>query len=305
MTLTSTIQERIAREGPLPFSAFMQDALYHPQLGYYTRQQRQIWGRAGDYFTAAQLQPTFGSLVRRMLEAESGGFVSQIFEIGSGSGALAESFAEANYQSVEALDNLPRLTGHVFSNELFDALPVDIAVCRNGTWLQRMVCSHADLLEWCEQPITDEWQLAYLQQYAGEATQCEIPVGARTLLANLAAQSHNTVHLHIDYGFTTRERIRFAHGSLLAYQQHQTSQDILSEPGTRDLTAHVDFTWLQDEAARLGFHTLRFETLQSAILRAFEPEALAALLNDVRTRQQYKRLLIDFGASFYVWVARK
>ena len=61
--LSRKIAQRIASEGPLPFSVFMEMALYDPDHGYY---RGDPFGRDGDFYTASQLQPVFGAYVRAM-----------------------------------------------------------------------------------------------------------------------------------------------------------------------------------------------------------------------------------------------
>ena len=66
MTLREVIRERIRREGPLPFAAYAEFALYHSELGYYARADRRS-GRAGDFFTSVDLGPAFGGLLASQL----------------------------------------------------------------------------------------------------------------------------------------------------------------------------------------------------------------------------------------------
>ena len=66
MTLREVIRERIRAAGPLPFAAYAELALYHPDLGYYTRADRRS-GRAGDFFTSVDLGPLFGALLASQL----------------------------------------------------------------------------------------------------------------------------------------------------------------------------------------------------------------------------------------------
>ena len=44
-------------------------ALYHPQLGYYARETRQV-GRGGDFFTSVSVGPLFGNLLARRILSE-------------------------------------------------------------------------------------------------------------------------------------------------------------------------------------------------------------------------------------------
>ncbi|MEY2549345.1 MAG: hypothetical protein QOD64_1927, partial [Verrucomicrobiota bacterium] len=48
--LTDFIRGVIRKTGPVSFDWFMEQALYHPQFGYYSSGRCAI-GRRGDYFT--------------------------------------------------------------------------------------------------------------------------------------------------------------------------------------------------------------------------------------------------------------
>jgi SAM-dependent MidA family methyltransferase len=62
--LRELIRDRITKDGPLDFASFMAMALYHPGLGYYARQTRQV-GRSGDFFTSVSVGPLFGRILAR------------------------------------------------------------------------------------------------------------------------------------------------------------------------------------------------------------------------------------------------
>src|SRR3954452_24338632 len=60
--LAKLIREKIRVDGPQPFAWFMEQALYHPQHGYYSSGRATI-GRKGDYFTNVSVGPLFGRLM--------------------------------------------------------------------------------------------------------------------------------------------------------------------------------------------------------------------------------------------------
>src|SRR5436190_1155355 len=62
MPLVESIRAMIRAEGPQSFAWFMQQALYHPEHGYYSSGRCQI-GRKGDYFTNVSVGPLFGQLL--------------------------------------------------------------------------------------------------------------------------------------------------------------------------------------------------------------------------------------------------
>ena len=88
---------RIRREGPVPFSAFMDEALYGA-AGFYTRGGGA--GRTRDFVTSPEIGGLFGAVMARALDAwwlELGSpdpFL--VAECGAGPGALAQSILGAN-----------------------------------------------------------------------------------------------------------------------------------------------------------------------------------------------------------------
>jgi len=90
--------------GAIPFSRYMELALYAPGLGYYSAGARKF-GAEGDFVTAPELGATFAECVAQAVApvlrelGDGAGF----FELGGGSGA----FAEAALKHLVALDALP------------------------------------------------------------------------------------------------------------------------------------------------------------------------------------------------------
>ncbi len=60
--LVELISQTIRAQGPQSFAWFMQQALYHPEHGYYSSGRCMI-GRKGDYFTSVSVGPFFGQLL--------------------------------------------------------------------------------------------------------------------------------------------------------------------------------------------------------------------------------------------------
>ena len=60
--LQIAIADLIRERGPLTVAAFMELALYDPELGYYARAAQRS-GRAGDFFTSVDVGPLFGELL--------------------------------------------------------------------------------------------------------------------------------------------------------------------------------------------------------------------------------------------------
>jgi SAM-dependent MidA family methyltransferase len=95
--LTQIVHEH----GPLTVAAFMDLALYHPDLGYYARAAQRS-GRAGDFFTSVDVGPLFGELLEvqiaemaRLLLSRGRGRSFDLVEVGAGNGRLAADVLRA------------------------------------------------------------------------------------------------------------------------------------------------------------------------------------------------------------------
>jgi len=317
--LGDLLAEEIRAAGPIPFRRFMEAALYHPVHGYY-RRPRDPFGKEGDFFTAEQIQPVFGILIAariRQLFREMGGPSDfAVVELGAGRREMAQSFSEWAYIPVD-LDAgaLPEhFTGIVFSNEFFDALPVDVAVFRGGAFREQLVAFESGRFAWLtggEAPEEVARHLRACFPHPEDGCWYEATLESARWMARIAASLERGYALTIDYGYTRAEYIRFPHGTLMGYRRHAAREDVLESPGERDITAHVNFTALQAAGAARGLIAERFETLAQTLLAAGEPDRFAAALasadprDELRRRLQLKTLLFGMGETFRVLLQRR
>jgi SAM-dependent MidA family methyltransferase len=306
----------IERHGPIPFRRFMEVALYHPEHGYY-RCARDPFGKHGDFFTAEQIQPVFGILaaarVRQLFRAmgEPAGFT--VVELGAGRREMAEAFAEWKYLGVD-LDRpeLPAsICGVVFSNEFFDALPVDAASFERGEFREQRVGFREGTFHWHAAAVVGEEADDYLRRYypaPEEGRWYEVNLDALRWMERIASILSKGYLLTIDYGFTRAESVRFRAGTLMSYHRHTAHEDVFRDPGERDITAHVNFTALEERGAELGLARENFLTLAQMLLGAGEEDQFAAALageDEVRRRMQLKTLLFGMGETFRVLLQRR
>jgi len=94
--LKAKIASQIASHGGwLPFSRYMEMALYEPGMGYYSAGAHKL-GAGGDFTTAPELSPLFGAAICSTLipvleGLQRKGLPAQILEFGAGTGKLATS----------------------------------------------------------------------------------------------------------------------------------------------------------------------------------------------------------------------
>ncbi len=265
--------------GWIPFSRYMETALYAPGLGYYAAGAMKF-GAAGDFVTAPEMTPLFGRTLAQAIAPvllESGG---EVLELGAGSGRLAvdvlgelerlgalpacysilEVSADLRQRQQETLareqpslvgrvqwlDALPaHFSGVILGNEVLDALPVTLLHGTATGPQQRGVIEAGDRFAWQDRPIDDpvlRARAAALALPPGYLT--EINLAADALIASLAGGLDRGLILMIDYGFSASEYYHPQRhmGTLRAHYRHHALDDPFYLPGLCDLTAHVDFS---------------------------------------------------------------
>ena len=217
LAISARLSARIAVEiddagGWIPFSRFMELALYEPGLGYYSAGALKI-GRhpadGSDFVTAPELTPLFGRALARPLAQvlEAGG--DTVVELGGGSGRLAVDLllelerlavlpiryrilevsgdlrarqaatlgrdAPHLVDRVEWIDALPEaIDGVVIGNEVLDALPVELVVWDGAAWCERGIARDDDRLRYVDRPIRD-WLAGTVAASIGDAAGLPVP----------------------------------------------------------------------------------------------------------------------------------
>lgn len=312
------LRDEIARSGPISFHRFMDVALYHPEYGYY-RRPHDPFGKSGDFYTAEQLQPVFGILIassiRSLFEEMGRPEDFTVVELGPGRREMAEFFSGFRYVPVDFDDEMPeRFTGVAFANEFFDALPVHVAVKRERNLREMLVGYSGDAFVWQEGGAVPPGVGVFLTAFAAAAPEgaiVEANLDALRWITRISARLDRGYLLAIDYGYAAPELIRFPSGTLMSYRRHRASEDVLSDPGAKDITAHAPFTAMERQALACGFDSARLETLARLLLRTGERDQFAEALAGVsegeslRRRLQLKSLLFGMGETFRVLLCGK
>lgn len=269
--------ERIARDGPMTFRDVMAAALYHPEHGYYTRGLP--WKGAGDFTTAPRYGPTFGLAVMgllRMVRAEMPPGAFEVVEVGSGSGELAAQLwplLREEGMRLRTVDHrrppkLPqqvpwtasmegfRIRGAILSNELFDALPVHRVTMTGEGLREEWVVARGETLAIELHPPSRPELAAYLDRFGwrlAEGQTVEVSLDALTMMRRLGGALEQGIVLTVDYGHDARELLQHGpDGTLAAMRSHRQEPDALARLGEQDLTAHVNFTALEEEGRAAG-----------------------------------------------------
>jgi SAM-dependent MidA family methyltransferase len=213
--------------------------------------------------------PAFFEAVRYAIVEPSGLARSQRQNaMGTGSPELAARVTE--WESLVLLA-AEKPIGVFFSNELVDAFPVRVIRFESGQWHERHVILAGGALDWTDLAIVDKElpeAMGALPLPSIEGYTTEINLRARDWMEDVGRALSRGYVLTIDYGFPAS--VYYADfrvdGTLTAYVKHQCSADILFAPGSRDITAHVDFTALARVGERAGLATLGFVDQQRFLM---------------------------------------
>lgn len=299
LALSEIIAKKIAQNGSLSFSGYMQLALYHPTLGYYNN-GGQKFGEGGDFVTAPEISPLFGQCIAAHIApvlAELNN--ADVLEFGAGSGQLAVDVLQeldavnqlpSHYYILELsaelqerqrqkiIGQMPKMEGRVIwlthlpenfqgvvlANEVLDAMPVDRFCFHDEAFWECMVDCDAGVLK--EKLVSPNPRLIEaLSQYGLELSDgyhSEINLHIPGWLSSLATCMTRGLVLLIDYGFPRREYYHpdRSMGTLMCHYQHYAQTDPYWMPGLQDITAHVDFTTVAESAVSAGFELAGYTT---------------------------------------------
>lgn len=296
--LCELIQHDIALQGGwIPFSRFMELALYAPGLGYYSAGASKF-GVTGDFITAPEISTLFGRTLARQLAEIMTLSAPHILELGAGSGKLAldiltelerleqlpdsYSILEVSadlrqrqqtllqkhlphiFERIHWLDALPvQTSGAMIGNEVLDALPVHLLHWTDSRIMERGVANKGSNFIW-EERLPEIPALLELARKISVPDDylSEISLTARGLVGSLCERLVSGALLLIDYGFGAREYYhpQRSSGTLMCHYRHHAHGDPFFLVGLQDITAHVDFTAVAESGIDHGANLLGYTT---------------------------------------------
>ena len=270
LALITLIRAEIEKRGPVSFAWFMEQALYHPEHGYYSSGRCAI-GRKGDYFTNVSIGPLFGQLMTAQFAqiweqlgkidnfviveqgAHDGQFARDVLQ--SAQSHAPEFFEALDYRIIEPFpilrerqsqmlepfrnkiewrNSLEPFTGVHFSNELLDAMPVRL-ITRG---MEKLVGLQGDRFAFIERPLSNT---AFNQV-------------ALDWIDNLAGNLKRGYVIAIDYGHSGDEFQK----DIQVRAQHRHLDSPFEQIGHADITMHVDWTNIARRAEENGFAIVGF-----------------------------------------------
>jgi SAM-dependent MidA family methyltransferase len=255
---------------------------------------------------SAKKFPKFFSALRYVLVERSPALRQKLFD------TLREHVNRGKAEVAEALPT-GRDNAIVFANEFFDALPVEV-IAHEG--LLRVGEADRKFVETFVHPGDEHFD--YLDRYsvrpqAGERV--EVSLGASDYVAKIAATMKRGFALVIDYGYTRHEQVAGRHLDTLAcYRQHAMGADPYEAPGEQDITAHVNFTALEEVAKATGMTRLGLVTQSQLLLGIGEETQFADAFEGCTIPQEHAKVALQLkhlvtpagmGETFHALVLAK
>ncbi len=333
-----SLRQRIEREifqsgGAIPFSRYMELCLYHPDLGYYSRNAEQF-GKAGDFYTSSDVHAVFGRSLARQFEEIWRVLGSppqiEILELGPGRGLFAqdvldwsekkfpEFFSALHYSLVEASHVLRQrlqstLAKHFRTERVSlrengpKSTDIPIIIFANEFFdaLPVEVLSPQGKLVIGEREgrFVELWttpsgeELDFLDRYGihpQSGERTEVPLAAQKYMAEVAASVRQSIMVVIDYGYTRSELLAGRHrGTISAFRRHSMSANPYEAPGEQDVTAHVNFTALAAAAGSEGMHAHPLVTQSQFLLGIGEHNQFADAFEDCRLPQERAKVVLQ------------
>ncbi|MHA3770248.1 class I SAM-dependent methyltransferase [Verrucomicrobiota bacterium sgz303538] len=163
-----------------------------------------------------------------------------------------------------SLQEVSPWTGVHFSNELMDAFPVHRVRWTGSEWRELYVAEADGEFLYEEGPLTDSEalreRLKTIPVPLPTSYEIEINLAVGSWLAEVSARLSKGWLIAIDYGHPRPEFYRADRkgGTIAAYRQHRRVDNPLQTPGEMDLTAHVEFTSVAEQAENYGFRLCGF-----------------------------------------------
>jgi len=310
-----------AAGGWLPFSRYMDLALYAPGLGYYGGGSHKF-GAPGDFVTAPELSPLFAQTLATQVEQIMRLSAPSIVEAGPGSGILAaELLLELELRnalptrydllelsgelrarqraSLEAraphltarvfwLERLPeRFSGVVIANEVLDAMPMErVAWQASGMFARGVALDAQGQFCWEDRPAPTLLAEAAPALGVEPPYVSELGPAAQAWVASWGAILGRGALLLIDYGFPAREYYhpQRSGGTLMCHYRHHAHDNPFFLPGLNDITAHVDFTAMAAAGVDAGLEFYGYTSQARFLLNCGITDVLARVSRDDHTR---------------------
>ncbi len=211
----------------------------------------------------------------------------------------------------------PCAHGIHIANEVLDALPCHLLRFENGRYQEVCVTCADGHLDYCTLQITDTALLDWLQSECPpeiEGYTCECCTDLEPWIRDTLSGISCGYALWIDYGLHSPDLLHPSRpqGTLRGYRQHTLCHDLLSEPGRKDLTYHVNWSRVKQATQAVGWRTVGFTDQHHFFTDLVKEDLVAAEATGAAQRPEWAAWMRAFqtlthpgqmGTQFQVYCA--
>lgn len=173
------------------------------------------------------------------------------------------------------LDELPKnFNGIILANEVLDALPVELFTIKDHCIFEKRVQMLNNQFFFIEVPASEELtnHIATLpldiNNYKDNIYSSEVCLLISGLIKSLSSTMQQGAVLLFDYGFLAQE---YYHpdrslGTLMCHYQHCVHTDPFFFPGLQDITSHVNFSLVMQNAIKNNLEVLDFCSMANFLI---------------------------------------
>jgi len=312
-------KERLKNRSEMPFDEFVELALYHPYLGYYSKSKARVGKRNGtDFYTSSSTGSLWGKLVvdacskiLKLTNLNQYTFVEIAAE--PDCSILNEIQHPFNSSLIFRLGDNIKIPDKaiVFSNEWLDAQPFKRFRFNGVTneWHEIGVSLNKNQI--VESDLLAKSDINFPKNSFPRYT-IDWPTGSFKAIEQVLTQSWSGLFLTFDYGLP--REILFnerPNGTARGYYRHQLESELLKRPGEQDLTCHLCWDELIERLKRNRFNEPELQSQESFFMHHAQKE-IQTLLNQTKEGinseiQTLKELIHpqNFGNKFQaLWAVR-
>jgi SAM-dependent MidA family methyltransferase len=264
-------KNRLNENSMMPFDEFVNLALYHPTLGYYSQRKERV-GKSdnSDFYTSNSIGSPWGELI---VEA-----CTQILKPKELKNyTFIEIAAEPDCSILNQIDHPFESTmtyrlgdsieipyqSIVFSNEWLDAQPFK-RFRFDGTQKEWMEIGVNLLEKKFTECFFQTKQSAVFPKECIDGYTIDWPTGARTAIDEIISQNWRGLFLTFDYGLSRNTILQERpEGTARGYSKHKINTDLLSMVGGQDLTCHLCWDELIDCLKSKKFFSPKLQSQES------------------------------------------
>ena len=267
-------RSRLQEGSIMPYDEFINLALYHPTVGYYTKQKERVGKNDNsDFYTSNSIGAPWGEMIidacTQILKHKDLKNYSFIEIAAEPECSILNQIDHPFGSSITyRLGDTIEIPQHsiVFSNEWLDAQPFKRFRfdATKKEWMEIGVSLFGDEFNECIFPTKKP---TAFPAKSVDGYNVDWPTGAKEAINIIISQRWSGLFLTFDYGLSRNAILHERpDGTARGYYRHEIITDLLSQPGEQDLTCHLCWDELIECLEKNNFGTPELQTQESFLM---------------------------------------